>query len=174
MIATTRIALGYGSMDLSIDAEAFGQLRSDARADVIRDQLKPTAIEIRAGHAATPLKWPDGTTVDLRSQTPGMLEPPPLGVRGARPLLHPLRSWAKPSSLGKARPPSPTAPPTDDKPRPRLGRLPGPRPLFPGRFTPLARNATFREKLVENLPAHRAWVRTPLRDRFGPATGEGR
>jgi phospholipid/cholesterol/gamma-HCH transport system substrate-binding protein len=43
---------------LVIETEPFNHLRSDARAVLVREQLKPAAIDLRAGSAATPL--PEG------------------------------------------------------------------------------------------------------------------
>jgi phospholipid/cholesterol/gamma-HCH transport system substrate-binding protein len=43
---------------LVIETEPFHHLRSDARAVLVREQLKPAAIDLRAGSAATPL--PEG------------------------------------------------------------------------------------------------------------------
>jgi phospholipid/cholesterol/gamma-HCH transport system substrate-binding protein len=47
---------------LSIDAEPFGHLRSDARAVVIREQLRPASIDLKPGSAKTPMP-PDNPRV---------------------------------------------------------------------------------------------------------------
>ncbi|MBL0148873.1 MAG: MCE family protein [Ideonella sp.] len=44
---------------LAVDAGPYGHLRSDARANVVREQLRPPAIDLRAGSAATPLSASD-------------------------------------------------------------------------------------------------------------------
>ena len=44
---------------LSIDAEPFGHLRSDARATMVREQLRPASIDLRAGSAGTALSAAD-------------------------------------------------------------------------------------------------------------------
>ncbi len=44
---------------LSIDAEHFERLRSDARANVVREQLRPAAIDLRAGSAEARLSRDD-------------------------------------------------------------------------------------------------------------------
>jgi phospholipid/cholesterol/gamma-HCH transport system substrate-binding protein len=44
---------------LAIDAESFGYLHADARAVLVREQLKPAAIDLRAGSATAPLAAAD-------------------------------------------------------------------------------------------------------------------
>lgn len=44
---------------LSIEEELFGRLRADARAVVVREQLKPAAIDLRPGKADKPLSRED-------------------------------------------------------------------------------------------------------------------
>jgi len=44
---------------LTIDAEQFPRLRADARADLVREQLKPPMIDLRAGQASGPLSSAD-------------------------------------------------------------------------------------------------------------------
>ncbi len=46
-------------VSLSIEAEHFGRLRADARANVVREQLRPAAIDLRAGSAPTALSAAD-------------------------------------------------------------------------------------------------------------------
>ncbi|MFN0183218.1 MAG: MlaD family protein [Aquabacterium sp.] len=50
---------------LAIDQEPFSRLRADARADLVREQLKPAAIVLRPGAAAQPLN-PDDPQVSYR------------------------------------------------------------------------------------------------------------
>ena len=54
---------------LSIDAEPFGHLRSDARAVVIREQLRPASIDLRAGSAKTPMPPADPRVAFARRGT---------------------------------------------------------------------------------------------------------
>ena len=44
---------------MTIDAQTFAYLKRDARAELVREQLKPAAIELRAGKAAEPLDAAD-------------------------------------------------------------------------------------------------------------------
>ncbi|HEX6018875.1 MAG TPA: hypothetical protein VFZ28_12320, partial [Burkholderiaceae bacterium] len=44
---------------LAIESEPFSHLKSDARADVVREQLRPAAIDLRPGSAAQPLNADD-------------------------------------------------------------------------------------------------------------------
>jgi phospholipid/cholesterol/gamma-HCH transport system substrate-binding protein len=44
---------------LAIETEPYSHLRSDARADVVREQLRPAAIDLRPGSAAQPLPESD-------------------------------------------------------------------------------------------------------------------
>ncbi len=46
-------------VSMSIEAEHFGRLRADARANVVREQLRPAAIDLRAGSAPTALSAAD-------------------------------------------------------------------------------------------------------------------
>jgi phospholipid/cholesterol/gamma-HCH transport system substrate-binding protein len=54
---------------MSIDAEPFSRLRSDARAVVIREQLRPASIDLRAGSAATALASNDPKVAFARRGT---------------------------------------------------------------------------------------------------------
>ena len=44
---------------LAVDEEIFGRLRADARAVVVREQLKPAAIDLRPGKSEQPLSRDD-------------------------------------------------------------------------------------------------------------------
>jgi len=44
---------------LAIEAEPYSHLKADARADVVREQLRPAAIDLRPGGAAQPLNEND-------------------------------------------------------------------------------------------------------------------
>jgi phospholipid/cholesterol/gamma-HCH transport system substrate-binding protein len=44
---------------LAIETEPYSQLKADARADVVREQLRPAAIDLRPGSAAQPLPEAD-------------------------------------------------------------------------------------------------------------------
>jgi phospholipid/cholesterol/gamma-HCH transport system substrate-binding protein len=54
---------------LAIEAEPFGHLRTDARATMIREQLKPVAIDLRAGTAPAPLSAADAKVAFTRRGT---------------------------------------------------------------------------------------------------------
>lgn len=54
---------------LSIDAEPHSHLRSDARAIVIREQLRPASIDLRAGSAKTPMAPSDPRVAYARRGT---------------------------------------------------------------------------------------------------------
>lgn len=56
-------------VELSIEAEPFGHLRTDARAVLVREQLKPAAIDLRAGSAAEPLPAADPKVAFMRRGT---------------------------------------------------------------------------------------------------------
>ena len=46
-------------VELSIEKELFAKLRSDARADLVREELRPTSIVLRPGTQAAPLSAED-------------------------------------------------------------------------------------------------------------------
>ena len=46
-------------VELAIEVEPYGHLREDAKATLVREQLKPPAIDLRAGQSAAPLSGAD-------------------------------------------------------------------------------------------------------------------
>ena len=68
---------------LAIDAESYAHLRSDARANLVREQLRPAAIDLRAGSASAPLPVADprvafgrrGTLTEIAEDLRGRLAP---------------------------------------------------------------------------------------------------
>lgn len=68
---------------LTIEAEAFAHLRSDARAELVREQLKPAAIDLRPGSADALLSAADprigfrrrGTLTEIAEDLRGRLAP---------------------------------------------------------------------------------------------------
>ena len=68
---------------LAVDAEPYAHLRSDARANLVREQLRPAAIDLRAGSASAPLPVADprvafgrrGTLTEIAEDLRGRLAP---------------------------------------------------------------------------------------------------
>ena len=68
---------------LAVDAEPYAHLRSDARANLVREQLRPAAIDLRAGSASAPLAAADprvafgrrGTLTEIADDLRGRLAP---------------------------------------------------------------------------------------------------
>lgn len=68
---------------LAIEAEPFAHLRSDARANLVREQLRPAAIDLRAGKAQEALSTADprvaygrrGTLTEIAEDLRGRLAP---------------------------------------------------------------------------------------------------
>ena len=68
---------------LAVEAEPFAHLRSDARANLVREQLRPAAIDLRAGSAKEPLSVADprvafgrrGTLTEIAEDLRGRLAP---------------------------------------------------------------------------------------------------
>lgn len=54
---------------LAIDSELFDRLRADARANVVREQLRPAAIDLRVGSAAAKLSRDDPRVAFTRRGT---------------------------------------------------------------------------------------------------------
>ena len=68
---------------LAVDGETYAHLRSDARANLVREQLRPAAIDLRAGSAKAPLPVADprvafgrrGTLTEIADDLRGRLAP---------------------------------------------------------------------------------------------------